>query len=123
MATLGVAFVVGAASMSQAQGGGNPGRGQRPDMRMAGIDSTLSADQKTKLEEITKKYAPEQAEIRTMMQSDREGAMKKRADLTAKMNPEVRAVLTPVQQAIFDKNLEEMAKRQAGGGRPGGSPE
>jgi hypothetical protein len=45
------------------------------------------------------------------MQTDREGAMKKRMEISAKQNPEIRAVLTPAQQAIFDKNLEEMAKR------------
>lgn len=125
MAALGVALVIGSASMASAQGGGagGPGRVPRPDMRMAGIDSTLTADQKTKLEEIARKYAPEQVAIREMQATDREGAMKKRAELNAKTSPEMRAVLTPAQQAIFDKNLEEMAKRQGAGGRPGGSPE
>ncbi len=54
--------------------------------------------------------------VRDMMATDREGAMKKRAEIQAKQNPEIRAVLTKEQQAIFDKNLEEMAKRQANGG-------
>ena len=116
IAALGVALVVSSAAMAQAQGGGGGGgggRGGRGNPMMAGIDSTLTDAQKAKLAEITAKYAPEQAEIRTLMATDREGGMKKRAELTAKQNPEIRAVLTPAQQAIFDKNVEEAAKRAA----------
>ena len=118
IAALGAALVVGMAVTASAQGGaqqqgGGRGRGGI-GMLLAGIDSTtITAEQKAKFEEITKKYQPEQQAIREMMQSDREGAMKKRAELSAKINPEYRAVLTPAQQAIFDKNLEEMAKRMA----------
>ena len=80
---------------------------------MMGIDSTLTADQKTKLAEITAKYAADNASIRDMMATDREGAMKKRAEIAAKQNPEIRAILTPAQQAIFDKNLADAAARAA----------
>ena len=89
------------------------GRGGRPNMLLVGIDSTLSADQKAKLAEITAKYAPEQQAIRDMMATDREGAMKKRMELQAKTNPEIRAILSAAQQAVFDKNLEEMTKRMS----------
>ncbi len=113
IAALGVALVIGMAASASAQGGGGqPGRGAgRPNMLMVGIDSTLSADQKAKIAEVNAKYAPEQQAIRDMMQTDREGAMKKRMELQAKMNPEIRAVLSKEQQVIFDKNLEEMTKR------------
>ncbi len=111
IAALGFALVVGTAFSAQAQGGG--GRGGRGNMLMVGIDSTLSPDQKAKLAEITAKYAPEQLAIRDMMQSDRAGAMKKRMELSGKMNPEIRAVLSKEQQVTFDKNLEELAKRMA----------
>ncbi|HEX9484247.1 MAG TPA: hypothetical protein VF929_06680, partial [Gemmatimonadaceae bacterium] len=111
IAALGVALIVGSASVAHAQQQqGGPG-GRRGNMMLMGIDSTLSAEQKAKIEDITKKYAPEQQAVRELMQSDREGAMKKMGELRAKMQPEVRAVLTPNQQAVFDKNLEEMAKR------------
>ena len=119
IAAFGVALVMGmavtaSAQGAQQQGGGRPGGARGVQALLAGIDSTsITAEQKAKLEEITKKYAPEQASIREMMQSDREGAMKKSAELRAKMQPEYRAVLTPAQQAIFDKNVEEMAKRMA----------
>ncbi len=115
IAALGVALVIGSATVASAQqqqgapGGGRPGRGS---MLMVGIDSTLTADQKTKIEEINKKYAADMP-TREMMQADRESAMKKRQEVSAKMNPEIRAVLTKEQQATFDKNLEEMAKRAA----------
>jgi Spy/CpxP family protein refolding chaperone len=116
IAALGVALVISSATVASAQqqqgapGGGRPGRG---NMLMVGIDSTLTADQKAKLAEITTKYAPETQAIRDLMATDREGAMKKRVDLQAKQNPEIRAILTKEQQAIFDKNIEEAAKRAA----------
>ena len=111
-AALGAALIIVGAISAQAQGGGG-GRGGRGNMLMVGIDSTLSPDQKAKVAEITAKYAPEQQAIRDMMQTDREGAMKKRAELSARMNPEMRAILSKEQQVTFDKNLEEMAKRMA----------
>ena len=111
IAALGVALVIGSATVASAQQQqGAPGR--RPNMLMVGIDSSLTADQKAKIDEIQKKYQPEMP-TRDMMQADREGAMKKRQEVMAKMNPEIRGVLTKEQQAIFDKNLEEMAKRAA----------
>ena len=114
IAALGFALVVATAVSAHAQGGGmGGGRGGRGNMLMVGIDSTLSPDQKAKVAEITAKYAPEQQAIRDMMQTDREGAMKKRAELSSRMNPEMRAILSKEQQVTFDKNLEEMAKRMA----------
>jgi Spy/CpxP family protein refolding chaperone len=126
IAALGVALVIGVAATASAQGGaqqqGGPGR--RPNMLMVGIDSTLTAEQKAKIDDINKKYQPEQQAIRDAMQAggDRAEAMKKSADLRAKMQPEIRAVLTATQQAIFDKNVEEMAKR-ANAPRPAAPPQ
>ena len=116
VAALGVALVVGSSVIAGAQGGGiggGGGRGGRGNMLMVGIDSTLSADQKAKLAEITAKYAPERQAIGDMMATDREGAMKKRMELSAKTNPEIRAILSAAQQAVFDKNVEEMTKRMS----------
>jgi hypothetical protein len=113
IAALGLALVIGGSVAAQAQGAGGGGRGGRGNMLMVGIDSTLSPDQKAKYAEIQAKYAPEQQAIRELQQTDREGAMKKRAELSSKMNPEIRAILSKEQQATFDKNVEEMAKRMA----------
>lgn len=116
IAALGVALVLGS-TVASAQAAptqqGGPGRGGRPSMLMVGIDSTLTPEQKTKIEAINTKYRPELQAVRDLMQTDREGAMKKRADINTKLQPEIRAVLTPAQQATFDKNVEEMAKRAA----------
>ena len=114
VAALGVALIVAGAVSAHAQGGmggggGRPGRGNM----LAGIDSTLSADQKAKVAEIQAKYAPERQAIGDMMATDREGAMKKRMELFAKINPELRAILSASQQVVFDKNVEDMAKRMA----------
>jgi Spy/CpxP family protein refolding chaperone len=115
IAALGVALVVGSAAVAgaQQQQGAPGGPGRRPNMLMVGIDSTLTPEQKTKIDAINAKYQPELAALREMAMTDRDGAMKKRSEIQAKQNPEIRAVLTPAQQAIFDKNLEEMAKRAA----------
>jgi Spy/CpxP family protein refolding chaperone len=116
IAALGAALVLGMSVSASAQGGGGGGGGRgagRGNMLMVGIDSTLSPDQKAKLAEITAKYAPEQQAIRDLQATDREGAMKKRTELAGKMNPEIRAILSKEQQAIFDKNLEDQAKRMA----------
>lgn len=108
---LGMALVVGS-TVASAQGGppagaqqqGQPGaRGGRGNPQMAGIE--LTTDQQARMAEIQAKYAPEMQAIRDMMQSDRPGAMKKRAELNTRMQPEQRAILTADQQAIFDKNV------------------
>ena len=114
IAALGTALVVGMSVTATAQGGGaggGGGRGGRGNMLMVGIDSTLSPDQKAKMAEITAKYAPEQQAIRDLMATDRDGAMKKRAELSARTNPEIRAILSKEQQAIFDKNLADQTAR------------
>lgn len=117
IAALCVALVIGSATVASAQqqqGAPGGGRGNgRGNMLMVGIDSTLTADQKAKIAEINTKYMPEMQAVRDLMATDREGAMKKRAEIQAKQNPEIRAVLTKEQQAIFDKNVEEAAKRAA----------
>lgn len=115
IAMLGVALVVGSSVTASAQGGGMGGGGGRGrgNMLMVGIDSTLTPDQKARIAEITAKYAPEQQAIRDMMATDREGAMKKRMELSARTTPEIRAILSAAQQAVFDKNLEEQARRMS----------
>lgn len=103
----------------QAQGGGGGGRGG-PGMqaRMAEMmfkDITLSAEQKTKIEEIQKKYAD-------MMPAFTPGSppsaedRQKRQELMAKQNEEIKAALTDEQKPVFDKNVADMAAMRR---RPG----
>jgi len=53
---------------------------------------------------------------------DRAEAFQKMQTLRDKMSPEIRAVLTPAQQSIYDKNLAEQKARMEQmrqGGGPG----
>ena len=105
IAALGLALMVGstaAYAQGGGGGGGGGGRGGRGNMMMVGI--TLSEEQTAKVAEINGRYAADRTAIREMMATDRPAAMKKQAEVSAKANAEIRAILTPDQQAVFDKN-------------------
>ena len=112
IAALGLALVAGTAVVASAQAAPQQQRGgARPNQQLK--DISLSAEQQTKIDEINKKYAPEMQVIREAMQGggDRAEGMKKMNDLRTKISPEIRAVLTAEQQAIYDKNTAEMKAR------------
>ena len=117
LAALGVALVVGSSVAASAQGAPpagaqvGAGRSGRPNQQMK--DITLTAEQQARLEVINKKYMPEMQVIREGMQGggDRAEGMKKMNELRTRISPEIRAVLTADQQAIFDKNTAEMKAR------------
>lgn len=122
MAALGVALLVGGATLAQAQAGGAQQQGERRggrNMELNGIE--LTDAQKVQLEAIQKKYQPEMMSIRNDMMNggDRAELMKKAADLREKSAKDIRAILTPDQQVVFDKNLaeqrEKMQHREQGG--------
>lgn len=104
IAALGLALMVGstAAYAQGGGGGGGGGRGGRGNMMMTGI--TLSEEQTAKVAEINGRYAADRAAARELMQTDRPAFMKKNTEISAKVNAEIRAILTPDQQAVFDKN-------------------
>ena len=130
IAALGVALLAGSAAVAGAQAAtqaptqqGGPGGGRGGFNRsLSGIE--LTEAQKAKVAEIQAKYQPEMQAIRESMQGgDRAAGMAKMQALNEKRNPEIRAVLTPEQQAIFDKNLAEQKARMEQmrqGGGPGG---
>ena len=126
IAALGIALVAGSSVVASAQGGPPAGAqqqggpGARSPEPAASKDITLTAEQQTKIEEINKKYAPEMQVIRESMQGggDRAEGMKKMNDLRAKMSPEIRAVLTAEQQAIYDKNTADMKARMDAMAKP-----
>ena len=68
----------------------------------------LTAEQKTKLAAITNRHADEGRAVGELFQTDPDAAMKRMVVLRAKMQGEVRAVLTTEQRAIFDRNVAEM---------------
>ena len=128
IAALGVALLAGSTAVAGAQAAtqaptqqGGPGGGRGGFNRtMNGIE--LTEAQKAKVAEIQAKYQPELTAVRESMQGggDRAAAFTKMQAIRDKMNPEIRAVLTAEQQAIFDKNIEErkarMQQMQQGGG-------
>ena len=115
---LGALLLVAGSLSARAQGSATQqGQGRRPSPL---LDNMMLTDaQKTKIEAINRKYQPEMQAIFESMSNggDRAEARQKRKALVEKMQPEIRAVLTPDQQAIFDKNaaalnarMEQMSK-------------
>jgi Spy/CpxP family protein refolding chaperone len=104
IAALVAVIVVGGASIAQAQAS-QGGRGR--NLQMNGIE--LTEVQKAKVEEIQKKYQPEMMALRNDMMNggDRAEVMKKVMTLSDKSAGEIRAILTPDQQVVFDKNIAE----------------
>ncbi|MEP6618717.1 MAG: Spy/CpxP family protein refolding chaperone [bacterium] len=115
IAALGLALMVGSTAAYAQGGGGGGGRGAgRGPNVMAGIE--LTDAQKAKQGEIMAKYMPDMQKLRADMQAegaDRPALMKKQMEMTEKRNAEVRAILTPEQQAVFDKNVKDAAEARA----------
>lgn len=120
IAALGVALLAGSTAIAGAQNAappaptqqGGPGGGRGGFNRtMTGIE--LTDAQKAKVADIQAKYQPEIQAVRESMQGggDRAEAFQKMQALRDKMAPEIRAVLTPAQQAIYDKNVAEQKAR------------
>lgn len=110
---LGVLLLAVGAVSARAQDATQQGQanGRRADRL---LDNMLLTDaQKAKIDGITRKYQPELQALRQSMSSggDRAEGMQKWKSLVEKMQPEIRAVLTPDQQAIFDKNAAEQRAR------------
>ena len=99
-----------AAPAAYAQGGGGQGRGRQMEMLMQGI--TLSDAQKASVDSIGQVY-------RALMPPTQQGTppdsatRAKRMEVMQKQFAAVRGVLTPEQQKVFDKNLEDMRANMA----------
>jgi Spy/CpxP family protein refolding chaperone len=104
IAVLGALLLVGGALTASAQGA------RRGNSALTGIE--LTDAQKVKLEDIQKKYQPEMQAIRESAQNgDKVEARKKFDAIREKQYADFRAILTPAQQAVFDKHLEELKAR------------
>lgn len=68
----------------------------------------LTAEQKQKLAALGARHADEGKATGALFQTDPAEAMKRMVALRAKMQKEIRTVLTPEQRAIFDRNVAEM---------------
>jgi Spy/CpxP family protein refolding chaperone len=102
------ALLIGGAAIASAQGAMQQGGQARRNMQLDGIE--LTDAQKSKLDEIQKKYQPEMMALRKEFQDggDRAELMKKSVALRERSSAEIRAILTSDQQAVFDKHTAEM---------------
>jgi len=123
---IGVALTMGIATGAFAQGGERgrpapPGRGGGMMARlMNGI--TLTDSQKTQVQAIENKYAPQMQQFREKMRDARQNgtpmdsaSMQAMRDTSKKERDEIRAVLTPDQQSKFDDNVKSMMSRRPSG--------
>jgi Spy/CpxP family protein refolding chaperone len=100
--------------MGMRQGG--PGR--RLQMLLNGI--TLTAQQQAAVDSIQAVYQPRMRALFTPGSPPDSTARARRRELGDSENKDIRAVLTPDQQKIFDKNVAEMPPMGAGRRGPGG---
>ena len=119
IATLTGILCIGLASVAAAQGS-EQGQTQSAGRREMGgtllKDITLTDSQKDQVKTIREKYLPQQQEIRKAAQGTGtydDATRAKVQDLRSKQAAEIRAILTPDQQAIFDRNLAAIRDREA----------
>ncbi len=129
MAVLGAALVLGVTTVASAQGGGGQARGGgRGLVSRLMTDITVSADVQTKIDTIAAKYMAQSRGLVIAGGGQMDDATRaKVAEINTKRNAEIRALLTPEQQTVFDKNLAAMPVRGnrgggGGGGGGGGAP-
>jgi len=121
---LAAAMLVGATSVATAQEpqpqpqGQQQGRPNMMAMLMQGI--TLTAEQQTKVDTITKKYQDERQALMQDQSLDRDARRAKSRAMMTKQSDEVKVLLTDDQKKVFEKNQADMQTRmqQGGGQRP-----
>jgi Spy/CpxP family protein refolding chaperone len=116
-AILAVILALVALPTAQAQGPGQGGPMGERRMQMMFKDITLSQAQKAKVDSIFAVYRTQMGPMTPGAPPD-SAAMATRRSLMQKQNGDIRAVLTPEQQPVFDRNLEEMRsamQRRQGG--------
>jgi len=120
---IGVALTMGIATGAFAQGGGGGGGGRGGGMMARLMDGiTLTDSQKTQVQAIEDKYAPQMQQFRQKMRDARQNgtpmdsaSMAAMRDTMKKERDEIRAVLTPDQQSKFDDNVKSMMSRRPSG--------
>ena len=111
IAALVAALLITSAAMASAQGAMQQGGQSRRNVQLDGIE--LTDAQKSRLDEIQKKYQPEMMALRTELQNggDRSELMRKSSALRDRSSADIRAILTADQQVVFDKHTAEMKAR------------
>ena len=111
IAVIVAALLITSAAGVRAQGAMQQGGQSRRNVQLDGIE--LTDAQKSRLDEIQKKYQPEMMALRTELQNggDRAELMRKSSALRDRSSADIRAILTPDQQVVFDKHTAEMKAR------------
>ncbi len=113
--TLAMIGALGVAPLSAQQGPGTRGAPRSGQGLFAGI--TLTPQQQTQVDSI---WAAHQAYRQSMRSVRRPGQardtawLREHAETRDRMRQELRAVLTPSQQGVFDQNLERRSRRPRG---------
>ncbi|HTX66081.1 MAG TPA: hypothetical protein VMD31_09935 [Opitutaceae bacterium] len=106
-------------------GGGMGGMGMRqggPNRRMQALLNgiTLTAQQQSRVDSIEAKYQPQRRALFSRGMPPDSATRAQMATLQTQENGEIRAVLTPDQQKVFDKNLADMPPMGGPRRGPGG---
>ena len=83
---------------------------------------TLTSQQQASVDSIQAIYSPRMRALFTPGSPPDSAARARIAEIRSAENQDIRAVLTPEQQKVFDKNLAEMPPMGAGMRRPPGGP-
>ena len=102
--------LLAASARAQSPSGGGPGR--RMEMLFQGI--TLTSEQRAKVDSIQKHYREQMPSLTPGTPPD-SATREKIRGLLRHQADDIRAVLTPEQQSVFDKNVAAMRARRAGG--------
>ena len=94
-------------------GPGGMGRGEQALLQ----NITLNADQQQRIDTIRARYRTQMEQMRGQNSGDRDATRAQMRTMMEKQQAEIRAVLTPDQQVVFDKNIADMRARM-GQGRP-----
>jgi Spy/CpxP family protein refolding chaperone len=99
-----------AAPAAYAQGGGGGGQGGRNRMEQLMQGITLTDKQKASVDSIAQAYRAQMPPMQQGTPPD-SATRAKRGEVMQKQYAAIRGVLTPDQQKVFDKNVEEMRNR------------
>ena len=118
---LSFALMIGAAAVAEAQQGQGRG-GNRGGMNPAAMllaDIELTAEQKVRTDSLAASYTTAMQTMRDQAQAgtapdsaSRAARMAAMQTMRTNLQASLRAVLTPAQQVVFDRNVEAMAQRQ-----------
>jgi Spy/CpxP family protein refolding chaperone len=120
---LAAALMVAGASVAQAQGGGGAGGGANMAERQAAARAalfegiTLTADQKAKIDTIYAQTQKANADFRATLTQGTPPTEEQRAKMqaiSADQQKAIKAVLTPEQVTIYEKNYANRPQRRGG---------